>query len=277
MSVKKYLNQVESFKGRTIVLLGATSGIGLELIKHLVSKEAKIILLARNTEKANEIKKLYQENIIDIIEYDQSSCEKIDESIDELLNKHKDFDSIVLNAGVLNDKRILDNGYPATFGINYIGARYFINQISPKLNHKVRFVIQGSCAAGAKLNKPIDAKKDKVGMFKQYNISKGYLEAYFYKLYTDNKYPNFEYVLTEPGITSTNITRRLNPIVRVLGKGFLPIFFHLPKKASLTLLKGLSSTSKNGDYIIPRGLLTFSGLPKTKPFPDKRKREFLFK
>ena len=276
MSVKKYLNQIESYKGRTIVLLGGTSGIGLKLIEHLVSKEAKVILFAKNINKANEIKEQYKENIIDVIKYDQSSFESIDKSINELLSKHQDFDSIVLNVGVLNEKRILESGYPATIGINYIGARYFIDQISPKLSHKVRFVIQGSCTAGIKLKRKVDFKAKKLGKFAQYNISKGYLEAYFYKLYTENKYQNIEYVLTEPGITGTKITRHLNPVVRFLGVGFLFLFFHHARKASLTLLRGLSSQSKNGDYIIPRGPLTFSGLPKTKPFPEKRKRPFLF-
>ena len=276
MTLKKYLNKIEDFTGRTIVVIGATSGIGLALLTHLENKNAKVILLARNLSKANEIKKSHK-NIIEVIEYDQTSTISIDKAIDTLISIHQEFDSIVLNCGVLFNKIILENGYSTTIMTNYVGARYFIDQISPKLNHNVRFVIQGSIAAGLmKKNKKYDLTSRKLTKFGEYNISKGYLEAYFYKLMKENKYPNIEYVLTEPGICATNIIRHMAGPIRFLGKGFLATFFHSTKIASLPLLTGLSKLSKNGDYIIPRGIFTLSGYPKIKDLPLKRRRPYLF-
>ena len=274
MTVKKYLEGIEDFENRTIVVAGATSGIGLALLSHLENKHAKVILLARNLMKANEIKEQHK-NIIEVIEYDQASYTTIDKAINRLLDM--EFDSIVLNCGVLFNKTSLENGYSTTIMTNYIGARYFIDTISPKLNHKVRFVIQGSIAAGLmKKNKKYDLTSKKLSNFGEYNISKGYLEAYFYKLVKENKYPNTEYVLTEPGICATNIIRHMVRPIRFLGKGFLATFFHPTKIASLPLLTGLSKLSKNGDYIIPRGIFTLSGYPKIKDLPHKRRRPYLF-
>ena len=144
------------------------------------------------------------------------------------------------------------------------------------ISHKVRFVIQGSIVGGVHLSKKADVTCTKYGMFKQYNISKIYLEAYFYKLVSENKYPNIEYVLTEPGIASTGITRHFNSFIRVNGKWFLKLFFHSSKVASLTLLTGISKLASSGDYIVPRGLFTMSGYPKFKKFPKKRQRTYLF-
>lgn len=274
MTVKKYLEGIEDFENRTIVVAGATSGIGLALLSHLENKHAKVILLARNLKKANEIKEQHK-NIIEVIEYDQTSYTTIDKAINRLLDM--EFDSIVLNCGVLFNKTSLENGYSTTIMTNYIGARYFIDTITPKLNHKVRFVIQGSIAAGLmKRNKKYDLTNKKLSNFGEYNISKGYLEAYFYKLITEQRYPNIEYVLTEPGICATNIIRHMVGIIRFLGKGFLATFFHLSKKACLPLLTGLSNKAKNGDYIVPRGLFTLSGFPKIKDLPLKRRRPYLF-
>ena len=274
MTVKKYLEGIEDFENRTIVVAGATSGIGLALLSHLENKHAKVILLARNLKKANEIKEQHK-NIIEVIEYDQTSYTTIDKAINRLLDM--EFDSIVLNCGVLFNKTSLENGYSTTIMTNYIGARYFIDTISPKLNHKVRFVIQGSIAAGLmKKNKKYDLTSKKLSNFGEYNISKGYLEAYFYKLITEQRYPNIEYVLTEPGICATNIIRHMAGPIRFLGKGFLATFFHPTKIASLPLLTGLSKLSKNGDYIIPRGIFTLSGFPKIKDLPLKRRRPYLF-
>lgn len=275
MTVKKYLSKIESFKGRKIVLVGGTSGIGLSLLSQLKEKESSVILLARNVEKANSLKSIYP--IVDVIEYDQSSFKSIEHAISELVSRHNDFDTIVMNVGTLGEKQVLDNGYPATIGVNYIGARHFIDTISNELTNKVRFVVQGSVAAGCNLKKPIDITNPKLGTFRQYNVSKAYLEAYIYKLYNENKYSNLEYIITEPGVTSTNITRHFNKLVRVLGKYFLLAFFHHSNKASLCLLTGISDKSHNGDYIVPRGLFSLSGFPKIKSLPQKRRRLFLFK
>lgn len=274
MTVNKFIGQIESFKGKTIALTGGTSGVGRALLDILLIKEANVILLARTGMHLDEIKEKYKS--IEVLDYDQSSYQSIDNAIKKLLDRHPPIDYIVLDAGNLGVKDICDNGYPGTIGVNYIGARYFIDTISPLLKNKVRFVIQGSIVAGLPLKKKKDLYKVR-GLFPQYNISKAYLEAYIYKLISENKYPNIEYVITEPGVTSTNIIRNLNPIVRFLGKYFLKIFFHSPKKASLCLLTGLSNKSKNGDWVVPRGLFTLSGYPKIKDLPLKRRRPYLFK
>ena len=274
MNINKYINNLGSFENRKIVLIGGTSGIGLELLKHLVSLKAQVILLALEKELSQKLKDEYK--LLDVIYYDQSSYKAVDTAIDELLSIHKDFDTIVLNAGVLGITRVLDNGYPGTIAINYIGARYFIDTMSPKLNYKLRFVIAGSFAAGLHIKKKADLKSPKLNHFQQYNLSKAYIEAYFYNLFIENKYPNLEYVCVEPGLTNTGIIHNYNRVVRFLGYYFLKWFFHSPNKASLCLLTGISNKAKNGDFITPRGLFKLSGYPQIRTLPKKRRRQYLF-
>ena len=276
MTVNKYLTHIEDLSNRVIALTGGTSGIGLALLHHLVNKNAKVILLAHDLNKANKLKEEYKDSIIGIIEYDQSSTSKIKKGVDVLISTYPNIDTVVLNAGVLGDKRYNEEKYNNTIMIDYVGVRTFIDYFSSKFTNKVRFVIQGSIVAGLNLKKPFDLHKEKMGFFAPYNISKIYVEAYFHKLVKENKYPNIEYVLTEPGISSTGIVRNFNSVIRFLGKYFLKIVFHSPKKASLTLLTGVSKQSKSGDFITPRGLFTMSGFPKIKQFPKKREREYLF-
>lgn len=276
MTVKKYLSSIESFKGKRIAITGATSGIGKELFLHLMAKEADVVLLVRNIDKASELKKQFPDRNIDIIDYDQSSFKKIEKACDELTKKYKDLYAIVLDAGTLGEKKPTADNLPGTIGVNYFGVRHFLDYISPKLGNKVRFVIQGSIVAGLNPKKKADLFDIRLKTFTQYNLSKIYLEAYFYKLVSENRYPNIEYVLTEPGISSTGIIRNFNGFIRFTGKYFLKVFFHSPKKACLPLLLGLTSNSKNGDFITPRGLFTMSGFPKIKEFPEKRRRQYLF-
>lgn len=274
MTIEKYIDTLGTFSNRKIVLVGATTGVGLELLKHLVNLKAKIVLLAIEKELSQKLKEEY--GLEDVIYYDQSNQAQIDNAINELLNKHQDFDTIVLNAGVLGPTKTLENGYPATIAINYIGNRYFIDTITPRLSWKVKFVITGSFVAGFSLKKKHDLKNPHMKKYEQYNISKIYLEGYFYKLASEHKYPNIDYVCVEPGLTNSGIIRNLNKVTRFLGKWFLKFFFHSTKKASLCLLTGVSINSSNGDFITPRGLFALGGYPKIKNLPRKRRRLYLF-
>ena len=275
MTIEKYIKSLGSFENKKVILLGGTSGIGLELLKHLRKLNVPVILLGIEKDLLQSFKQEY--NLVDTIYYDQSSYSSIDNAIKELLSKHNDFTTIVLNAGVLGVNKVVDNGYPGTIGINYIGTRYFIDQISPKLKQNVRFVIAGSFVAAFRLKKNLDINSPRLKTFTQYNVSKIYLEAYFYKLYSENKYPNLEYICVEPGLTNSGVIRHFNKVVRFLGKYFLKWFFHSTSKASLGLLTGISSRCRNGHFVTPRGLFNLSGYPKVKTLPKRRRREYLFK
>ena len=276
MRLEKYLENIEDLSGRVIALTGPTSGIGLETYHHLIKKNAKVILLARNIEKAQEIRNIYKDKDIGVIKYDQSSIESIEKAIDELINSYPEVDTVILNAGILQGDGKTKDGYPLAIGVNYIGVKRFIDYLSSKITHHLRFVIQGSVVGGFSLRKKVDLLNANYKTFKQYNISKIYIESYFYKLYKENTYPNIEYVLTEPGVTSTEIIRHLPKPIRWLGKAFMKLFFHSPKIASLTLVLAASQKTNNGDFIVPQGLFSLSGYPKIKKFPRRRERKYLF-
>ena len=277
MTVKKFVANIEDLSNKKIVLVGGTSGIGLSFLKFLVAKNAYVILLARNIKKAEDIVKDLKYPNIDIIKYDQSSYKSIKEGIDVLLEKYDFFDSVVLNAGVISKTKDLMEGHPYCIGVNYYGLRYFIEYICPRLKYKTKIVIQGSVVAGFHLSKNADVERNDYKTFKKYNISKMLVEAYAYKLMSQKPYPNVDFVLAEPGITSTNITRDLDSLLKHIGKVFISTFFHGVDKASLTLLEAVTSKASNGSYIVPRGLFTVYGFPKYKKFPLKRKREYLIK
>ncbi len=278
MTVKKYLERFTSFKGKKIIITGATAGIGLSLAKILVNKDANIVILARNLKKANGVKEellSINSNVkIDIIEYDQSDYVLIDSAVKEIKEKHSDFDVLVANAGILYPPKhaLSKQNIPLTIDTNFLGLKRFLDQIIPCYKNK-RYIMHGSMVAGLNVNKNIDIYRDKYSLFKQYNISKACVEALWHHYYSLNK--DNEFVLAEPGITSSDIFRGFPWFLRVVGKAFVKVFSHSVEKSSLSMLLGISEYSKNGDYIVPRGLLTISGFPKRKTFPNKRKREFL--
>ena len=117
-------------------------------------------------------------------------------------------------------------------------------------------------------------KEEKPKLFRHYFLSKACVEALFYYYNKqDNLAPSF--YLVEPGVTKSDIIRDFVPIIRFLGRIFLKLVAHTPDKAALTAMKALEPNIERGTYIVPRGLCTYRGLPKIKPFQKSRIREYL--
>ena len=278
MSINKYLSTIESFKGKKIIVTGATSGIGFELVKKLALKDASIILLARNLDKANKVREtllsINSSISIDIILYDQSDYDLIDSAVKEIMEKHSDFYALVANAAIMcpPKKEKSKQGLPLTIDTNFLGLKRFLDQLIPVYKEK-RYIIQGSLIAGFNIKKDVDIYNNDYPLFKQYNISKMCVESLFYYYLVNNK--DNEFILTEPGVTGSDIIRYFKEPIKTIGKLFLKVTAHSPSKASLTLLKGLTSDSQDGDFIIPRALFSMRGYPRYKKYPNKRRREFL--
>lgn len=281
MSVVKYLNNLEDLSGKEILVTGGTSGIGLSIIKHLLYKHAKVVVLARNLTKAEEVKKsllaIYPNNPIAIIQYDQSDNQSVLSAIEVIIKQHPHFYALILNAGVYQTRRRLQyvDGYPQTFKTNFVGLAYFLDNLLPKLQEQHRFIIQGSLVAGFHL-KHINSLKDKnISAWQLYLISKSGVESLFYHYSLSNN-EKFTFYLVEPGLTSTDIIRDFPSPIRQMGKVFLKVVSHSNDKAALTALKALETTTPKNSFIVPRGLGTYLGYPKIKRFPKKRQRPDLY-
>lgn len=278
MTIKKYLDNLDDLKGQKVLVTGGTSGIGLSIVKHLLYKHASVVVLARNLSKANEVKnkllEQYPDASIEFIQYDQSNDESVITASKEVLSKHQDFYALVLNAGIMQTKKVLSyvDDIPLTIKTNCLGLKLFLDNLLPNLNGNHRFIFQGSVVAGFNVKK-VKSFKDKISCWQHYLVSKAAVESLFYSYSQSNEHHSF--YLVEPGITSTDIIRDFPVVIRKAGKVFLKIFSHKSDKAALTALLALQEKTPASSFIVPRGLFTFMGYPKIKKFPKKRQREYL--
>lgn len=281
MNVKKYLDNLQQFNGKKIIVTGGTSGIGLSIVKEVLIKGGDTVIMARNLTKANEVKEKlleqYPDRKIDIVEYDQSEDQSVIAASEVIAKEHSDFYALVLNAGTFQNKhkQSLKDDYCLTIKTNYIGLSLLLDSLLPKLKEEHRFIFQGSLVAGWR-NKKIDSLKDKnLSAFQQYIISKSGVEALFYH-YSKLEQDIFSFYMVEPGITSTDIIRDFPSFIRWAGKIFLKVFSHSNDKAALTALLAMQPEVIKNSYIVPRGLGTMMGFPKIKKFPKKRERTYLY-
>jgi NAD(P)-dependent dehydrogenase (short-subunit alcohol dehydrogenase family) len=106
--------------GKTAVVTGGYAGIGLETVKALASAGAKVIVPARNTEKAkNNLKNIAN---VEVEFMDLMNPDSIDAFAEKFLVSNKTLHLLINNAGIMwvpleRDER----GYESQLATNYLG------------------------------------------------------------------------------------------------------------------------------------------------------------
>lgn len=98
--------------GKTVVITGATSGVGLEALKKIILNDVHVFLVARNINKAKELVNTFNKHNntkIDIIESDFSLLSDVRKAAEEIIDKTTRIDILINCAGLHSTKRILTN------------------------------------------------------------------------------------------------------------------------------------------------------------------------
>ena len=121
-------DRIGDLSGKTYVITGTTSGTGFEAAKILLSKGAKVIMLNRNQNKAeNTIAILKQElgNDIDLknIQMDLSKQESVKTAAEEVLKIVPQIDALICNAAIAQvpKQTLTVDGWESQMGTNYFG------------------------------------------------------------------------------------------------------------------------------------------------------------
>lgn len=121
-----------AFAGRTILITGATTGLGLEAAKKIVTKGArKLIVTARDAQKGQKAKSVLQEAAraanssiqFSVISLSMSSTEDVKSFVNEIRSRHPDLDTAILNAGTIQKNWMQSaERYEETIQVNTIST-----------------------------------------------------------------------------------------------------------------------------------------------------------
>lgn len=121
-------DRIGKLDGKTFVITGTTSGTGFEASKILLSKGAKVLMLNRNTRKAEDtiaILKQVLGNNIDVIniQMDLSKQTSVKIAASEVIKTVHQIDALICNAAIAQvPKQILTiDGWESQLGTNYFG------------------------------------------------------------------------------------------------------------------------------------------------------------
>ncbi len=117
---------VTDMSGKTVVLTGGNSGIGLETALALANAGAKTLITARDRGRGEaavaDIRARSGHDDVDLVVFDLGSIAAIRAGAAAILARCDRIDVLVNNAGlVLSDRRETEDGFEATFGVNHLG------------------------------------------------------------------------------------------------------------------------------------------------------------
>jgi NAD(P)-dependent dehydrogenase (short-subunit alcohol dehydrogenase family) len=267
MTIKSYVkSNTESLSGKTVAVTGATGGLGKELVRFLASLGANLILMDRNRGRsealAKELCESFPDISVELITVDLADIESVKRATEEL--KLSEPDVFIHNAGAYSIPRCVTNaGFDNVFQINFVSPYYMIRELLPVLRKKRgRAVAVGSIAHNySKIDEnDIDFKTRKRASL-VYGNAKRYLTYALHELFKDEKEASL--AISHPGISFTNITAHYPKLIFAIIKHPMKLIFMKPKKACLSILKGVFEKCEYREWIGPR-FFNVWGLPKKK-------------
>jgi NAD(P)-dependent dehydrogenase (short-subunit alcohol dehydrogenase family) len=256
--------------GRTAVITGANSGIGLEAARYLAARGARVVLACRDEAKAKEAAARITGEVpgaaADTVSLDLSSLESVRAAGGEIRERYPRLDLLVNNAGVMMPPlgRTRD-GFELQFGTNHLGHFALTGLVLPSL-----LAVPGSRVV------TVSSNGHKIGRirFDDLQWERGYRRA---GAYAQSKLANllFTYelqrrlaarrgptiaVAAHPGTSDTALVRYL-PAWMQLGARMSPSQ-NARMGALPTVRAATDPAAAGGDYYGPAGFGELTGPPR---------------
>jgi NAD(P)-dependent dehydrogenase (short-subunit alcohol dehydrogenase family) len=247
-----------SLKGKTAIVTGGTSGIGLETALELARLGAKVTIVSRNAEKCAAVAaRIGSEtgNPVSWIAADLSTLEGIVQAAMSFKQQHTHLHILVNNAGGLFVKRILTgDGYEMTFALNHLNYFLLTNLLLDvlKASASARVV---NVSSGLHINAGLDFGN--LQGEKKYNGLDAYARSklcnllFTYELARRLEGTGVTANALHPGYVATNLAANNGLLVGTFAKLSGRLFGHKPQdgaRTSVFLASGREVEGVTGKY-----------------------------
>jgi NAD(P)-dependent dehydrogenase (short-subunit alcohol dehydrogenase family) len=128
----------EALAGRTILLTGATSGLGREAARQLAVLGARVVLLGRDEAKLaavrDDLVRSYQEDRFPTVVADMSSLESVHRAVERVASTEPRLDGLIDNAGAMfRTRQTSPDGIEATVATTVTGPFVLVAGLLPLL------------------------------------------------------------------------------------------------------------------------------------------------
>lgn len=125
-------------RGKTILITGASTGIGYEAIRALLSAHAEVIIAARDSSKAGQAVQAlhteYPEGLVHFLLLDLSSLASVRQCAANFLARWNKLDVLINNAGIMaTPQGYTPDGFEQQFATNFLGHFLLAQLLLPAL------------------------------------------------------------------------------------------------------------------------------------------------
>tara|TARA_Y100001935_G_scaffold95920_1_gene79756 strand:+ start:1729 stop:2460 length:732 start_codon:yes stop_codon:yes gene_type:complete len=195
-----------SFKGKKILVTGATGGIGGAIVNNFLSLNATVLGTGTNSEKLNSLKSKYPNLLTE--QFDISKHEKIEEFIDKIYSSMNGLDILVNNAGVTKDNlslRMKNEEWQKVIDVNLTSTFYLCKfAIKKMLKNKFGRVVNITSIVGHTGN---------IGQV-NYSASKAGIVAMSKSLAIEYAKKNITINCVSPGFIQTKMTDSISEQIK---------------------------------------------------------------
>jgi len=133
------MDSYKNLQNKTVLITGATDGIGKQTAFEMLKYGAKIIVHGRNRERLKETVKFLKtsgnDNIYEV-HSDFASLNQVKLMLNTILNTFSTIDIIINNAAeFLHERVITENGFERQFQVNYLAHFYISEMLLPLLQN----------------------------------------------------------------------------------------------------------------------------------------------
>lgn len=213
--------------GKTILVTGVSSGLGLETARVLAMRGARVIGTARTEARAREaLAKVKGETLALACELAEPSSVRA--CVARVVEDGARLDAILCNAGIMAlPERKTAHGVELQLFTNHVGHFILVTGLLERLTDAGRVVM---VASGAHRSAPADTIRwDDLAMEKDYTPWKAYGQSKIANiLFAKELARRFTGTARtanaiHPGVIATKLTRHMNPIVRAVWAGAGPL------------------------------------------------------
>jgi NAD(P)-dependent dehydrogenase (short-subunit alcohol dehydrogenase family) len=281
-------------RGKTFVVTGANSGIGLEAVIALAGKGANVVMACRSPGKARDaearVRSLHPGCSLEVRSLDLSSLQSVRAFAADLAKDHPRIDVLVNNAGIMAIPRTLTaDGFEMQLGTNHLGHFALTGLLLPALAAApaARVVSVASTAHRWGTMRWDDLmgerRYDKWAWYGQSKLA-NLLFSFELSRRLAKAHPAMAAIACHPGYAATNLQgvgpRMENAgfTARIMETGNALLAQSAADGALPTLRAACDPEAKSGEYYGPRGLFELVGAPvkvgctrAAKSEPDARR------